>query len=138
MEMRDKAVNRCFFGFYSVPDQYKTQEKCDRVLSEDPFLIVYCADKDKTHRICDKTVDDSQAALKFILHWFSISKMIEILFTALCADENILYYFNEDSDNVAFSRNEMGILNIDLNNINLDNNLDEDDPDTIILIRLLA
>ena len=32
----------------------------------------------------------------------------------------------------------MGILNIDLNNINLDNNFDEDDPDTIILIRILA
>ena len=30
------------------------------------------------------------------------------------------------------------ILNFDLNNINLDNNFDEDDPDTIILIRLLA
>ena len=28
----------------------------------------------------------------------------------------------------------MGILNIDLNNINLKNNFDEDDPDTIILI----
>ena len=32
----------------------------------------------------------------------------------------------------------MGILNICLNNINLDNNFDEDDPDTNILIRLLA
>ena len=32
----------------------------------------------------------------------------------------------------------MGILNIDLNKIDLDNNLDEDDPDTIILIRLLT
>ena len=32
----------------------------------------------------------------------------------------------------------MGILNIDLNNINLDNNFDEDDTDTIILIRRLA
>ena len=32
----------------------------------------------------------------------------------------------------------MDILNADLNNINLDNNFDEDDPDTIILIRLLA
>ena len=32
----------------------------------------------------------------------------------------------------------MGILNIDLNNINLDNNFDETDPDTIFLIRLLA
>ena len=32
----------------------------------------------------------------------------------------------------------MGIHNIDLNNINLDNNFDEDDPDIIILFRLLA
>ena len=51
--------------------------------------------------------------------------------------ENKLY-FNEDSDNVVFKCNEMGILNIDLNNIILDNNFDEDDPNTIILIRLLA
>ena len=32
----------------------------------------------------------------------------------------------------------MGILDIDLNNINLDNNFDEDDADTILLVRLLA
>ena len=32
----------------------------------------------------------------------------------------------------------MGILNIDFNNINLDNNFDEDDLDTIVLIRLLV
>ena len=48
-----------------------------------------------------------------------------------------MLYLNEDSGNVVFSCNKMGILNIDLNNTNLDNNFDEDDPDTIILIRLL-
>ena len=32
----------------------------------------------------------------------------------------------------------MGILSIDLNYIYLDNSFDEDDPDTIILVRLLA
>ena len=64
--------------------------------------------------------------------------MIKILFTAFYADENILY-FNEDSGNVVFTCNGTGILNIDLNNINLDDtNYDEDDPDTIILVRLLA
>ena len=52
---------------------------------------------------------------------------------------NILLYFNEDSGNIIFACNGMGILNIDLNNINLDDtNYDEDDPDTIILVRLLA
>ena len=32
----------------------------------------------------------------------------------------------------------MDIVNIDLNNISLEDNFDEDDPDTIILVRLLA
>ena len=32
----------------------------------------------------------------------------------------------------------MVILNVDLNDIDLDNNFDEDDPDAIIIIRLLA
>ena len=59
-------------------------------------------------------------------------------FTALYADENILY-FNEDFGNVTFCCNEMGILSVNLNNANLDdNNYEEDDPDTIILIRILA
>ena len=50
-----------------------------------------------------------------------------------------MLYFNEDFGNVAFSCNEMGILNIDLNNISHDDtNYNEDDPETIIHIRLLA
>ena len=68
---------------------------------------------------------------------FVTTKMIKELFITLYADENILYS-NEDSGNVVFSCSEMSILNIDLNNINLDNNFDEDDPDTIIHTRLLT
>ena len=63
--------------------------------------------------------------------------MVKELFTALYANENILYS-NKDSGYGVLSCNEMGILNIDLNNINFDNNFDEYDPDTIILIRLMA
>ena len=121
----------------SIPDQYKTQEICDRVVSEDPILIVYCPDKYKTQEMCDKAVDDSLAALKLIPDWFAISKMIKKLFTALYVDENILY-FNEDPGKVKFSCNEIGIFNIYLNNVNLDNNFDEDDLHTTIRIRLLA
>ena len=72
--------------------------------------------------------------LKFVPDWFVTNKMIKKLFTALYADENILY-FNEDSGNVTFICNGMGILSIDLNNINL---YDKDDPDTIIHVRFLA
>ena len=41
----DKAVNRHFFVLDSIHDQYKTQEMCDTVVSEDSSSIVYCPDK---------------------------------------------------------------------------------------------
>ena len=48
-------------------------------------------------------------------------------------------YFDEDFINVVFNCNEMGILNINVNFINLDDyNFDEHDPDTIVHVRLLA
>ena len=28
---------------------------CDRVVSEDPFIIVYCPNKYKTQRMCDSS-----------------------------------------------------------------------------------
>ena len=64
--------------------------------------------------------------------------MIKKLLAALYADDNILY-FDEDYGDAVFSCNEMGILSIFVNNINLDDiNYDEDDPETVIHIRLLA
>ena len=67
-----------------------------------------------------------------ILDYFVTSEMIKKLFAALYADENI-FYFNEDSSDAVFNCNQIGI-----NNNNFDNNFDEDDPDIIILIRVLA
>ena len=87
--------------------------------------------------MCDEAVNDSLAELKVVPEQFVTSKMFKKRFIASYADESILY-FNEDSNNVVFNCNEMDILNIDLNKINLDNNFDEDDPDAIIHVRLLA
>ena len=83
----------------------------------------------------DKAVDDFLTALKFVSDWFVTSNMIKISFIALYADENILY-FNGDSRKVVFICNGMGIVNIDLNNINPgDTSYDEGNlgtiPDTI-------
>ena len=86
----------------------------------------------------DEAVGDSLAALKLIPDWFVTSKMIKNLLASLYADENMIY-FDEDSGNVPTGiNNGTGILNKDFNNINLDNNFEEDGPDTIILIRLFA
>ena len=101
------------------------------------FLIVYCPNKYITQKTCDEAVDDSLTSLKLIPDWFVTSKMIKKLYTDLYADDGLLF-FVEDSANVTFCCDEMGILSVNLNNINLDNTFGEDDLDTIIIIRLLA
>ena len=87
--------------------------------------------------MCDDAVDDSLAALKLIPYWFVTSKMIKNLYHALYADDGLLY-FGQNSGNATFCCDEMSMFSVNLNTINLDNNFDEVDPDTIILIRLLA
>ena len=78
------------------------------------------------------------SALKLFPDCFVTSKMIKKLLTASYTDEKILC-FNDYSGNTVFSCNEMGILSIDLKNIDLDDtNYDKRDPKTIIQIRLLA
>ena len=88
-------------------------------------------------KVCDEAIDDSLAALELIADWFVTSKMIKKLYTALYAGGGLLF-FDEDSGDVTLCCNEMDILSVNLNNIDLDNNFDEDDPDTTILVRLLA
>ena len=54
----------------------------------------------------------------------------------LCNDDMV--FINADSD-VTLCNDDMGLNIIDLNNINLaDDNFDEDDPETIIHVRLIA
>ena len=136
--MCDKAFNKCFLAFFYIPDQYQTEEMCDRFISDDPFSLRYVPSQHKTQQMCDKAVDDCLAGLNFLPDWFVTSIMIKKVFTALYGDENIPY-FNEDSSDVVFCCNEMSFLSVNLNNITLDDtNCEEDDPDVIINVRLLA
>ena len=75
--------------------------------------------------------------MKPISDWRILSKMIKKLYNALYADDGLLFN-DENSGDVIFCCNEMGILSVNLNNINLDNNFDKDDPNTIILIKLFG
>ena len=67
----------------------------------------------------DKVVDDFLPALKFIPNWFVTSKMIKKLHNTLFTDDGMLF-FNGDSVSVTFFGDELGILSVDINNINLD------------------
>ena len=71
----------CFI-FDSIPDQYKTQQICDRNGFLYPFLIAYCPDKYKTKTMCNEAAHDSLAALKLLPNWFLANEMMKKLYTA--------------------------------------------------------
>ena len=66
--------------------------------------------------MCDKDISAFLPALKFVLEWFVTNKIIQKIYNTLFENDNILF-FDEDSGNVTFSSDEMGILKVDLNNI---------------------
>ena len=87
--------------------------------------------------MCNKTVDALLQALKLVLDWFFTKKDKKNDHAEFSKDHVIFY--NADSGNVTFFSVEVGILSVDLPNINLDNvNFHEDDPETIIHVRLMT
>ena len=89
--------------------------------------------------MCDETVDDCLAPLKFIPDWFVPSKMLEKFHDALPANDDILF-FNEDFNKITIFANQMDILAVDLYETKLEegNNFDKDCCNTVIYVRLLA
>ena len=85
-----------------------------------------------------EAIDECLAAAEFIHGLFVTSKIIEKCHDALLANNDILFSF-EDFCKVIFFINNMGYLDVDLYKINFNNdkNFYEDDPETIIQIKLL-
>ena len=54
------------FDYLFVSDRYITQEFWDKVISEDPIMLKYCHDKQKTKKKFDKANDSYLLALKFV------------------------------------------------------------------------
>ena len=101
-------------------------------------MVNYCLDRYKIQEMCDKTVDAFPPTLNFFLNWFLASKMIKKLDGDLFVKGDIIFV-NEDYNNVTFFSDELHILSVDLININLDDiNFEEDDPETIVHVRLMA
>ena len=47
-----KTVNTCPFIFDSILDGYKTQEMCYKFVSNDPFVLKHCLDRDIRLKKC--------------------------------------------------------------------------------------
>ena len=53
---------------------------CGRTISDDSFQLIYIPDQYKTQQMCDKAVDDFLPTLNFVPDWFVTSRMIKKLF----------------------------------------------------------
>ena len=85
---------------------------CDRVSSQDPFMLGFCLNRYKTQGMCDETADDCLAALKFIPDWFVTSKMLEKLDNPLQVNADTLFC-NDDLYKVMFFANQIHILAVE-------------------------
>ena len=80
------------------------------------------SDRYKTQEMCYKAVVNFLLTLNFVPDWFTTKELIKKLYTALFADDNILF-FDEYSGNFTFATDEMDILCVNFNNIKLNDNL---------------
>ena len=138
--MCDKAVNTYPFIFDPIPDCYITRNICDEVVPKEPFILKHFPDKYMTQEMYDRAVDFYLITLKFVSDRFVTNKILEKLDNSLFSNGDIFFHV-VDSNTVPFQRDDMGFNTIDLNDNNLGddgNNFDEDDPETINHVRLVA
>ena len=81
--------------------------------------------------MCDKVVPKEHFVRKYCPDKHKTQEMIH---------KGDIFFQDVDSNIITFLMDDMGFNTIDLNNINLgdDNNFDEDDPETINHVRLMA
>ena len=109
---------------------------CNKVVSEDPFILQYCHDKYKTREVCDKTVDSCLLASKFVSDWSITSRTIKKLDSDISFNDSITF---GDFDFVTFFTRDICHNSITLDNIDLeDNHFGYCDSQTINYVKLMA
>ena len=115
-----------------------TQELCDKVFSEDYFMLKCCHDKYKTQEMCDKAVDSCLLALKFVPDLFVTTKMIEQVDSVLFYNDYMVFG-DLGSDFVTFFSEDIGLNSITFVNFNLDDDhFDYCDSETINHVRVMG
>ena len=70
--------------------------------------------------------------------WLVKNKMLEKRDDVVFANDDIVF-INWDYDNVSCFGDDMALVNINVNNVSLDDdNFDDDDPKTVIHVRIMA
>ena len=62
----EENVDKGYTYFWDVPNQFKTQEMCERAVEKAPWCLVYVPDEFKTREMCSRAVDQYPWCLPFV------------------------------------------------------------------------
>ena len=87
--------------------------------------------------MCDNGANAFLIALKFVADWSVTNELLEKLDNSVFSNVDMFFHDLDSNFSTIFS-SDMGFSTADLNNINLDDNFDKDDPETINHVRFMT
>ena len=78
--MCDDAADNNSSVLFIVPDCFKTQGMCIKVLEVDPWSLYDIPDSLKTQEMCNKAVEDDPSSLQYISDWFVTQQQLDVWF----------------------------------------------------------
>ena len=107
-EIKPFFIDQKQYKAVDIPDQYKTQEICEKLVSKETNMLKYCVSTYKTLKMYDRAVDACLLALKFVPDQFVLSKMFQILDNVIFSNDDIdLDYM--DCDIATFFSDDMDL-----------------------------
>ena len=76
--MCKNVIKKLPFVIRSIPDWYKTQEMCDKVILENEGTFMFVSECYKNQKMCNKAIDNYADALEFISEWYKSNKISAI------------------------------------------------------------
>ena len=128
-EVSEKVVDSCLPALKFVPNWFDTN-------------ILFVSNQSGTNFNDDRQVSTTLSDTSWVLYWSAWNawktKFLEKPDDVVISNDDIIIV-NKDSDNVTFFSNDIGLVNVDLNNVRLDDvSFDNDGPEIIIHARFNA
>ena len=129
LEVSEKVVDSCLPALKFVPNWFDTN-------------ILFVSNQSGANFNDDRQVSTTLLDTSWVLYWSAWNawktKFLEKPDDVVISNDDIIIV-NKDSDNVTFFSNDIGLVNVDLNNVRLDDvSFDNDGPEIIIHARFNA
>ena len=84
-EMCKKVVEENPWWVKEVLDHFKTQAMCERAVEEKPYTLEFVPDHLKTNEMCEKAVRRRPCLLEYVPNWFVTQEQLKS-----CCDDGVI------------------------------------------------